>query len=135
MATYKVIVDNWDSGLNELLSHQEKRYDARTKRMRVYNTEKAKNEKLLRLCIQKAGLNHKNKLKTPVNIHYHIYAKNRKHDKMNLGSCIDKCFCDALQELKVISNDGWSEIGNVTFEFDVDKNMPRAEITIIESEE
>ena len=53
---YKVVIDNWTSGLNELLNHQEKRYDPRTHRMRVYNTEKVKNERKIRSCLQKQGL-------------------------------------------------------------------------------
>lgn len=128
---YKVVIDNWTSGLNELLNHQEKRYDPRTKRMRVYNTEKVKNERKIRSCLQKQGLD-KVKLKTPIAIHYRIYAKDKKHDRMNLGSCLDKCFCDALQTMKILSNDGFDDVVEIRFDYGLDRNDPRAEITITE---
>ena len=128
---YKVVIDNWTSGLNELLNHQEKRYDPRTHRMRVYNTEKVKNERKIRSCLQKQGLD-KVKLKTPIAIHYKIYAKDKKHDRMNLGSCLDKCFCDALQTMKILSNDGFDDVVEIRFDYGLDRNDPRAEITITE---
>ena len=128
---YKVVIDNWTSGLNELLNHQEKRYDPRTHRMRVYNTEKVKNERKIRSCLQKQGLD-KVKLKTPIAIHYRIYAKDKKHDRMNLGSCLDKCFCDALQTMKILSNDGFDDVVEIRFDYGIDRNDPRAEITITE---
>ena len=128
---YKVVIDNWTSGLNELLNHQEKRYDPRTHRMRVYNTEKVKNERKIRSCLQKQGLD-KVRIENPIAIHYMIYAKDKKHDRQNMGSCLDKCFCDALQTLKIIKNDGWNDIVKLDFDYAVDSKNPRAEITITE---
>ena len=131
---YKVIIPNWVSGLNELLNHQEKRYDPRTRKMRVYNTEKANNEKLIRQCIKKQGM-WDVKFKAPIAIHYKIFAKDRKHDRMNLASCLDKCFCDAIhkyKDLKMIPGDGWNDIVDISFDFDVDSDNPRAEIYITE---
>lgn len=133
MAKYKVVIDNWDSGLNELLNHQVSRYDPRTHKMRVYNTEKVKNERLIRGCLQKQGFADV-RLKTPIAIEYKIYAKDKKHDRMNLASCLDKCFCDALQTMKILSNDGFDEVVDVIFEVDLDRKNPRAEITITEVE-
>ena len=131
---YKVCIPNWTSGLNELLNHQEKRWDARLKKYRVYNHEKASNEKKIRDCIKKQGLWNV-KFKTPIAIEYKIYAKDRKHDRMNLGSCLDKCFCDAIhkyKDLKMISGDGWNEVVKISFDYDVDSENPRAEIYITE---
>lgn len=99
--------------------------------MRVYNTEKVKNERKIRSCLQKQGLD-KVKLKTPIAIHYRIYAKDKKHDRMNLGSCLDKCFCDALQTMKILSNDGFDDVVEIRFDYGLDRNDPRAEITITE---
>ena len=128
---YKVTIPNWTSGLNELLNHQEKRYDPRTKKLRVYNPEKAKNEKLIRNCLTKQGMN-KVRIEKPIAIHYMIYAKDRKHDRQNLGSCLDKCFCDAMQTMKILRNDGWNDIVKLAFDYSVDSRNPRAEITITE---
>ena len=130
---YKVTIPNWTSGLNELLNHQEKRYDYRTKKMRVFNTEKTKNEKVIRNCLLKQNMG-KVRIEKPVAIHYMIYAKDKKHDRQNLGSCLDKCFCDAMQTLKILKNDGWNDIVKISFDYDIDSKDPRAEITITEME-
>ena len=131
---YNVIIPNWDSGLNELLNHQVSRYDPRTHKMRVYNTEKVKNERLIRGCLQKQGLADV-RLKTPIAIEYRIYAKDKKHDRMNLASCLDKCFCDALQTMKILKNDGFDDVVDVKFEVLLDRENPRAEIQITEVKE
>lgn len=130
---YKLVIPDWNSGLNELLNHQEKRYDPRTRRMRVYNTEKTKNEKKIRKCLKEQGFE-KIVFKPPIAIKYCIYAKDMKHDRMNLGSCLDKCFCDALQykDMKILKRDGWKDIVDVKFEYFVDSKNPRAEITVEE---
>lgn len=128
---YKVIIPKWESGLNELLNSQQKRYDARLKKMRVFNPEKAKNEKIIRQCLSKQGMA-KVKIEKPIAIHYMIFAPNKKHDRQNLGSCLDKCFCDALQTMKILHNDGWNDIVKLSFDYDVDVKNPRAEITITE---
>lgn len=128
---HRVVIAPWTSGLNELLNAQQHRYDPRTKKMRVFNTEKVKNERLIRSCLQKQGFA-KVKFQTPIAIHYHIFAKDKKHDRMNLGSCLDKCFCDALQEMKILPNDGWNDIVKISFDYDIDAKSPRAEITITE---
>lgn len=127
----KVTIPCWESGLNELLAGQEKRYDPRTRRMRVYNTEKTKNERLICKCLKAQGLSEA-KITKPVAIHYMIYAKDKMHDRQNLGSCLDKCFCDALQTMKILKNDGWNDIVKLDFDYDIDKQNPRAEITITE---
>ena len=128
---YKVIIPKWESGLNELLNAQQKKYDARLKKMRVFNPEKVKNEKIIRQCLIKQGMS-KVKIEKPIAIHYKIYAPNKKHDRQNLGSCLDKCFCDALQTMKILHNDGWNDIVKLSFDYDVDVKNPRAEITITE---
>ena len=130
---YKVIIPKWESGLNELLNHQEKRYDPRLGKMRVFNTEKVKNEKIIRECLRKQGMA-KVRIEKPIAIHYMIYAKNRKHDRQNLGSCLDKCFCDAMQTMKILKNDGWNDIVALKFDYDIDSKDPRAEIIITELE-
>lgn len=128
---YKVIIPNWNSGLNELLNGQEKRYDPRTRRMRVYNTEKTKNEQHIRKCLKSQGLADI-RITKPVEIHYMVYAKDKKHDRQNLGSCLEKCFADALQSLKILPNDSWDWIVKNTFDYEIDRKNPRAEIEVIE---
>ena len=130
---YKVTIPEWNSGLNELLNAQTKVWDARLRRYRVFNPEKKKNETKIRKCLSNQGMG-KVKISKPIRIDYMIYAKDRMHDRMNLGSCLDKCFCDALQTMKILQGDGWKNIVKITFDYDVDKNNPRAEITMTELE-
>lgn len=128
---YKVIIPNWNSGLNELLNAQTKKYDPRTRKMRVFNPEKTKNERIIRNCVIKQGMGNV-RISKPIQIDYMIYAPDKKHDRQNLGSCLDKCFCDALQAVNILHNDGWNDIVKLTFDYDIDKENPRAEITITE---
>jgi hypothetical protein len=126
---YKVIIPNWNSGLNELLSHQEKRWDARMRRYRVFNTEKTKNERIICKCLKEQGFGEM-KIVRPVVIHYMVYAKDKKHDRQNLGSWLEKCFADALQTMKIIPNESWDWIIKNTFDYDIDRKNPRAEVEI-----
>jgi len=128
---FKVIINNFDSGLNELLNHQEKRYDYRTKKMRVYNTEKVKNEKLIRNCLMKQGMS-KVRFEHPIAIHYMVYAKDKRRDRGNVFAAIDKCFCDALQTMKILPNDAWDWVVKLSFDSAIDRKNPRVEITITE---
>ena len=55
-------------------------------------------------------------------------------DRMNIASAADKSFEDALQKVGFIRNDGFNDVLNCTFEFHIDKDNPRIEITITEVE-
>lgn len=132
--TYKVEVVGYDSGLNELLAGQEKRWDARLRRYRVYNTEKTKNDRLciraIKACPALKGVH----IEKPIFVHYHFKCKDKKRDKTNIAYAFCKSFLDSLQACKVISNDGWANIENVDFTFEVDHKNPVviAEIEVIE---
>lgn len=123
---YKVVIRNYDFNLNKLLDG--KVYDYRTKRYR--NPVKAKGDSVCmkNIFAQMRGVH----IDRPIVIHYNFYCKNKKMDKMNIFSACDKSFEDALQKCKVIKNDGWNEIRNVTHDFFVDVNDPRVVIIIEE---
>lgn len=130
---YTVTVIGYDSGLNELLHHQEKRWDYRSQKMRVFNTEKTKNDRLcikaIRSCRELNGVH----IEKPIFVHYHFYCADKKRDKTNIAYAFCKSFLDSLQICKVIPNDGWANIENVDFTFEIDKKNPRviAEIEVI----
>lgn len=126
---YTVTVYGYDSGLNELLNHQEKRYDPRTKRMRVYNNEKRKNDKLCVKAINESEIKGV-RIKKPIFVHYHFFCKDKMRDKTNIAYAFCKSFLDSLQICKVIPNDGWANIENVDFSFEVDKHNPRVVVDI-----
>lgn len=129
MTRYSLVVYGYDSGLNELLDSQYKAYDRRTKKMRVNNKEKAKNDALCRKWIKHSVLNGKHITK-PIRIGYHFFVPNKKHDRSNTLSGFMKSFEDALQELKIITNDSYDLVLTPVFAFDVDRDNPRVEIVI-----
>ena len=127
---YRVIVKGFDSGLNELLSNQTRRWDKRTKRMIVTNPEKAKNDNLCLKAIWRDM--HGVKLHTPISIHYNFFVKDKRHDRMNIVSAFDKSFQDALQTTKCLANDGFDDVIEVTWEMHIDKYNPRVEVKVKE---
>ena len=74
------------------------------------------------------------KIEKPIAIHYDIYAQDKRHDRMNIASATDKSFQDALQLCGIIKNDGWDDVIDITFNFYLDRENPRTEITITEKE-
>lgn len=60
-----------------------------------------------------------------------FHCKDKRTDKDNIISTT-KFILDGLVEAGVIPNDGWSEIGNLNYNFKIDKKRPR---TIVEMEE
>lgn len=74
------------------------------------------------------------KIERPIIIHYSFYETDKQRDKGNIFSFADKVFEDALQQCKVIPNDGWAQVENFTHKFYVDKTNPRIEIAIEEVE-
>ena len=116
------------SGLNELLAGRI--YIPKNKR--YVNRVKQNND---RQCIfyireQLKGV----KIEKPIAIHYDIYAQDKRHDRMNIASATDKSFQDALQLCGVIKNDGWDDVIDITFNFYLDRENPRTEVTITEKE-
>ena len=116
------------SGLNELLAGR--MFVPKVKR--YVNRVKQNND---RQCIyyireQLKGV----KIEKPIAIHYDIYAQDKRHDRMNIASATDKSFQDALQLCGVIKNDGWDDVIDITFNFYLDRENPRTEVTITEKE-
>ncbi len=74
------------------------------------------------------------KITRPITIHYDFYCQDKRHDRMNIASATDKSFQDALQKCGVIKNDGWDDVINCTFNFYIDRENPRTEVTITEIE-
>ena len=72
--------------------------------------------------------------KPPVILHYRFYESNKgnQRDVMNIFSCADKFFEDALQECKVIENDNPKWVENTTHEFAWIDGEPYIEVEIEE---
>lgn len=131
MAVYKLTIYGQMKGLNELLNGRY--YDKRTRG--YHNKVKTENDAICVDAIRFSRSLRHVRITKPIVIDYRIYAKNKRHDRMNLLAAIDKSFEDALQKTKVIQNDGWDNVLNTTHSFAVDERNPRIDITITEQEE
>ena len=103
------------------------KYDYRSKRF--FNNEKRDNDFTCINGIRQSELR-KVKIEQPIVIHYNIFWRDKRSDRMNVASAFDKSFQDALQKAGVLHNDGWKDVINATFDFQVDKDDPRVEIEI-----
>lgn len=126
---YRVIIPNNRGkfpikGLNELLNGR--MYNFRTKK--YHNPVKLENDKVCRLAIQKCLRGAK--IDKPIKCHFTIYAKDKKHDKGNISSAVEKSFLDALQQKCVIQNDTFDLVDDSTFLTILDRNNPRIEVEI-----
>lgn len=130
MAEYKITIYGFDSGLNEVLSAVY--YDWRTKR--VFNREKKKNDDLMIKYLRRCDFKDV-KLKTPIEIDYKFYVKDKRHDRMNIASAFDKSFLDALQKVGMLHNDGYDDVIGFSFDWEIDRTNPRVEVVIREVEE
>lgn len=61
------------------------------------------------------------------------YCKNKKQDKDNIAVGL-KFILDGMVHARIIENDGWKQVHGFSHKFEVDKDNPRVEITIIEVE-
>ena len=132
---YKVVISNPKKtfpikGLNELLAGMF--WNPRLKKFQ--NEVKANNDKVCRLAIQKymRGV----KINKPIICRFTVFAKDKKHDRGNINSALEKSFMDALQQNNVIKNDGYDDVMDSVFYTELDSNNPRieVEIEVIESE-
>ena len=123
---YRVVIKNKNNtfpikGLNELLGGR--MYNFRTKR--YHNPVKADNDKKCLLAIRKylKGVH----IDKPIKCVFHIYTADKRHDRGNIYTAVEKSFLDALQTAKVISNDGWDDVMDSEFHTQLDKSNPRIE--------
>lgn len=137
MATYKVVISKTNKtfpiqGLNELLRAENHIWNERTKKTVVSNKVKADNDTICRIAIQKylQGV----KIDKPIRCHYHIFVKDKMHDRGNVYASLEKSFLDALQQRKVIKNDGFDDVLDSTFITELDRNNPRIVVEIEEVE-
>lgn len=69
---------------------------------------------------------------TPADFVITWYCPNKRKDKDNVIAG-QKFIFDSLQEIGLLKNDGWKEIGSITHLFEIDKVNPRVEVIICES--
>ncbi len=131
--TYKVTIPNKTGkfpilGLNELLAGRV--YNYRTRKYQ--NSVKTTNDNACRRAI-KRDLKGKT-IHTPIQCEFNCYLPNKRHDRGNISSAVEKSFLDALQLEKKIANDGWNDVFDSEFHTYIDKANPRVEVIIYEVE-
>lgn len=68
----------------------------------------------------------------PIGLKYTLYLPRRGTDLMNVGSVVDKFFCDCLVKAGIIPDDNCEYLNSVRFYFGGwDKENPRAIVEII----
>ena len=70
--------------------------------------------------------------KGTVIIHYSFFEPSRRRDKDNVAGYAMKLTQDALVKGGYLSGDGWQNIENFDFRWEVDKHNPRIEVEIEE---
>lgn len=130
---HKVIIQNTKhtfpiKGLNELLNGR--LYNPRTRK--YHNPVKKENDKVCLRAIKKymPGVH----IDKPIRCTYWIYAQDKRHDRSNLYSSIEKSFLDAMQLAKCIRQDSWDYALDSVFHTFVDRNNPRIIVEIEEIE-
>lgn len=131
--TYQVVISNAKrtfplKGLNELLGGR--LYNLRTKT--YHNSVKAENDKVCLMAIRKymRGVT----IDKPIKCTYHIFAQDKRHDRSNLYSAVEKSFLDALQQANVIKNDGYDDVLDSLFITELSRDNPRIVVEIEEVE-
>ena len=70
----------------------------------------------------------------PVDVHCVWYCKDKRKDPDNIRAIGTKFLLDSFVDCGVLVNDGWGQITSFKDTFFVDKDNPRVEITLMESE-
>jgi len=65
-----------------------------------------------------------------VDIHCHWICPNRLKDKDNITGGGLKMILDGLVDCRILPNDGWKQIGDISHSFAVDKKKPRIEVRL-----
>lgn len=115
------VIPNTLPGLNEIIAATNKtRYEG--------NKLKGETEEYICSCI-KAGLGDVEPFENVVQVHIRFIEKDRRRDYDNVMAG-QKFIMDALIKAGVIYNDGQAFVMPNTFEFGVDKEYPRVEVSV-----
>ena len=75
------------------------------------------------------------RIANPISLSFRFYEPNGRRDPDNVSSLFRKMFLDSLVKAQVIKDDGQRYIKGFKDDFFVDKDYPRVEVTITESQE
>ena len=127
---YKLIIDGRLPCLNDYLKAERQTYRKGGKFTTKGNEMKQESQEVIiwRIRQQLRGVH----INRQVDLNYHYFEPNKKRDKDNVSAYARKVVQDSLVLAGVLDNDGWKNVHNSSDEFDVDKDMPRIEVTIVE---
>ena len=106
-------------GLNEVVAAAKRHFGS-------YSSDKKRYTELVSLYARKMPQYGK------INITITWIEKNEKRDKDNISGGGTKFILDGLVLARVILNDTWKYIGNITHRYEVDKQNPRIEVELEE---
>ena len=86
-------------------------------------SEYSKQKKRFNVVIASYAKKQLKPVKKIADIHCHWVCKDRRKDKDNIAAGL-KFILDGLVEAKIIKNDGWNWIGNISHTFEVDETIP-----------
>ena len=66
-------------------------------------------------------------------ITFHWYCKDKRKDPDNIAFA-RKFILDGMVKAGVLKNDGWNNVASLSDEFYIDKEKPRIEVQLVESE-
>lgn len=119
----KVVIDGELTDLNKFINAQ---------RANRFGGAKVKKDNTLKCARAFAPIKSK-KLKLPITLHITWYCKDKRKDKDNVAFG-KKFLLDGMIESGLLANDGWGEIAGFTDSFEIDKENPRIEVELEESE-
>lgn len=122
---YRIIINGRFHGMNEFIA-------ANRQNPKAGNRMKRDAESEISVYVRKYMRNAE--VKEPVILHYRYYEENARRDMDNISGFFHKVFQDAIVKCGVLENDGWKNIRGFTDEFYIDKNKPRIEVIIEETE-
>ena len=124
MRKQKFTIEGRLDGVNELISANRKNPHEGAK-------EKRKQQNICIHAIRASKI--RPVLSYPVSICIKWFERNRRRDPDNIAGA-KKFIFDALQETKILKNDGFPEIEFLSDDFAIHKKFPRIEVEIIENE-
>ena len=123
-----VIVPGCFAGMNEFISANRTGKGKWNKANTMKQQDQGTLIATLRPVLRQKGIRY------PIYIRYHFYEPSARRDKDNISGYFHKIFQDARVVGGWLPDDSWDYISGFSDDFFVDKENPRSEIEIVETE-
>ena len=103
---------------------------SQTRTYSAYNEMKHSTDMRVRAGIRGNGVKPFLDEHLPIDVHFHWVEEEKRRDHDNIRAAA-KFILDGLVEEKIIKNDGWGCIGNLSDSYSIDKKNPRVEVILM----